>query len=104
MKKIFYCGIAALVMALAAKESKSSAPAFPRLTGYFENRVSLAEKSMRVASPAGTPQLQAVNVDFIAQAGFGLSEVFKLTLYPELDLVFVPRKSGTPAPAENAAP
>jgi len=98
MKKMFtgFALLASLGMSVSAYASP-----VPKLTTYIESRVAAAERAMQTGPAlSGGVELTDYNVDFIAQAGFGVSEVFHLTLYPELDLVFVPT---APAPAQPVA-
>jgi hypothetical protein len=60
------------------------------LSSYFEQKILLGENSMRSYDPAGSVNLVDYNLQFVAQVGFGLSDVVSLVLYPEIDLVFVP--------------
>lgn len=93
-----------LVMVAWTTPLSALAAPMPKLTSYIESRVSAAEKSVQSGS-GGFPkaQLQDINVDFVAQVGFGLSEVFHLTLLPELDLVFAPT-APPPAPPADSTP
>lgn len=76
----------------------------PQLTSYFEMRVATAQRAMQNGpAPSSGVDLTDYNIDFVAQAGFGLSEVFQVTLYPELDLVFVPTNP-SPEPSVAASP
>jgi hypothetical protein len=60
------------------------------LSSYFEQKIALGENSMGSFEPTGQVSLLDYNLQFVAQAGFGLSNVVSLVLYPEIDLVFVP--------------
>ena len=78
--------------------ASAEAAAFPKLTQYFEDRVSLVRNSTHAnPDPLGTALAEAqvidINIDFIAQASFGLSEVFKLSITPEIDFVLTPNQA-----------
>jgi hypothetical protein len=82
-----------------------SASEIPKLSHFFDQKVSQVQSAMRGSSdPTLGEALRNAhvvdfNLDFTAQINFGLSEVLRLSVSPEIDFVFVPDEA--PAPEKN---
>ena len=72
----------------------AEAAAHHQMAAYFNQKIAQVESVLLAdAAPAESEKksrLQDINVDFAPQMSFGLSEVAKLTVTPEIDFVFVP--------------
>ena len=96
-KAAFLCSLAAILSTPIANASEQA-----RLSAYFRQKIEQVQTA-NLALPTSGPEnsggilLQDFNVDFTAQASFGISDVLKLTLATELDFVFAPEESASSA-------
>lgn len=67
-----------------------------KLSGYFDQKISQAEGAVsQLPAPDGkSMELQDFNLDLSPSISFGISEIFNLTVSPEIDFVFTLEDAG----------
>lgn len=87
-----------VILLLLIPSSRVLATSNKILENYFYTRLVQADSAAQKQSQTLSPiQLADINIDFLSQITFGITDVAKLTIATEVDFVLVP-DSATPAP------